>query len=123
MARVLIVDDAMFMRKLLSDIIAAQGHLIVGEASTAKEAVEKFNALTPDLVTMDIVMPQEDGIDTKEAIQKILLKNARAKVLIVSSLGQQAIIEEMLAAGASDFIVKPFQQDAVIRAMNRLIVP
>jgi len=121
MARVLVVDDALFMRRLLIDILVSQGHEIVAEASNAKEAMEKFSVLKPDLMTLDIVMPQESGIDALGAIQGIIKENPKAKILMVSSLGQQSIIAEMLAAGACDFIVKPFQQDLIVRTVNRIL--
>ena len=121
MARILIVDDAVFMRKLLIDILVAQGHEIVGEGTSAKDAVEKFSALKPDLMTMDITMPQESGIDTPEAVRRIVQENPRAKILMVSSLGQQAVITKMLTAGACDFVVKPFKPDRIIQAVNRIL--
>ena len=121
MARILIVDDAVFMRKLLIDILVAQGHEIVGEGTSAKDAVEKFSALKPDLMTMDITMPQESDIDTPEAVRRIVQENPRAKILMVSSLGQQAVITKMLTAGACDFVVKPFKPDRIIQAVNRIL--
>jgi len=121
MARILIIDDAPFMRKLLIDILAAGGHEIVGEGASAKEAMEKFSTLKPDLMTLDIVMPQESGIDALGALRAIMQENPKAKVLVVSSLGQQFIIAEMLTAGACDFIVKPFQEDLVIRTVDRIL--
>ncbi len=121
MARILIVDDAMFMRKLLIDIFVAHGHEIVGEGKSAKDAIEKFSVLKPDLMTMDIVMPQELDIDTPEAVRRIMQENPKAKILMVSSLGQQSIITEMLSAGACGFIVKPFQKDMVIKTVNRIL--
>ena len=121
MARILIVDDAIFMRKLLGDIFVTQGHEIVGEGENAKDAVEKFKALKPDLMTLDIVMPPAADLDTPEAIRQIMKENPKAKILMVSSMGQQSIITEMLKAGASDFIVKPFEQSKIIKMVNRLL--
>ena len=121
MAKILIVDDAAFMRKMLSDIFTAQGHEIVGEGESARDAVEKFKALRPDLMTLDVVMPQVGNIDTPEAIRQIMRENSKAKIVMVSSMGQQAIIAEMLQAGASDFITKPFEQSTVIKTINRIL--
>jgi two-component system chemotaxis response regulator CheY len=121
MAKILVVDDALFMRKLLIDILVAHGHEIVGEGSSAKDALEKFSALKPDLMTMDVVMPQESQIDTPEAIRRIIQENPKAKILMVSSLGQQSVITEMLIAGACDFIVKPFEHDTIIKTVNRIL--
>ena len=121
MAKILIVDDAVFMRKMLSDIFIAEGHEIVGEGESARDAVEKFKALKPDLMTLDVVMPQAGGIDTPGAIRQIMAENSNAKVLMVSSMGQQSIITEMLKAGASDFIVKPFEQSTVIKTVGRIL--
>ena len=121
MARILIVDDALFMRKLLIDILVAGGHEIVGEGANAKEAMEKFSVLKPDLMTLDIEMPQESGIDALGAIRGIVHQNPQAKILMISSLGQQSIMAEMLAAGACDFIVKPFQEDRVIKTVDRIL--
>ena len=121
MARILVVDDAMFMRKLLIDIFVAHGHEIVGEGASAKEALEKFNALKPDLMTMDIVMPQESDIDTLHVVRRIIEETPKAKILMVSSLGHQSVITEMLVAGACDFIVKPFQNEQVVKTINRIL--
>lgn len=121
MARILIIDDALFMRKLLMDILVAGGHEIVGEGANAKEAMEKFSVLKPDLMTLDIEMPQESGIDTLGAIRGIMHQDPQAKILMISSLGRQSVITEMLTAGACDFIVKPFQEALVIRTVERIL--
>ena len=121
MARILIVDDAVFIRKLLTDILVTQGHEIVGEGASAKEAIEKFAVLRPDLMTLDIEMPQESQIDALGAVISIMRDNPKAKILMVSSLKQQSIITEMLTAGACDFIVKPFQEDTIIKTVSRIL--
>ena len=107
MAKILIVDDALFMRKILADIFSEAGHKIVGEAENAKEAVELFKKLKPDIVTMDIIMPEIDGISTLKAIKHILKSDKDAKIVIVSAMGQQDMVVESIQAGAKDFVVKP----------------
>lgn len=120
MASVLIVDDALFMRKILADILKQAGHEIVGEASNAKEAIERYALLKPDFITLDIVMPEIDNITALEAIKKIKEMDHQAKIIMVSAMGQQDIIAESIQAGAKDFIVKPFQEANVINALNKL---
>ncbi len=104
--RVLIVDDALFMRSMIRDILLTTGRFeIVGEAANGREAVQKFEELRPQLVTMDIVMPELDGI---EATREILRRDPAATVIMCSALGQEALVIESMNAGARDFIVKPF---------------
>jgi len=117
-ATVLIVDDAMFMRRMLTDILEKGGYMIVGESASGKEAVEKYNELKPDLVTMDIIMPDMSGI---EAVKEIKKHDAKAKILIVSAMGQQALVMEAIQAGALDFVVKPFQPSRVLEAIERIL--
>lgn len=121
MARILIIDDTAFMRKLLTDILSTHGHVIVGVGASAKDAIEKFSALKPDLMTMDIEMPEESGIDTLGAVQLITRDNPTAKILMVSSLSEESIIKAMLAAGACDFIVKPFEQEMIVKTVGRIL--
>jgi len=121
MANILIVDDAIFMRKMLSDIFIKDGHTIVGEAENAKEAIEKYKELKPDIVTMDIIMPEIDNINAIKAVKEICNNNANAKVLMVSAMGQQELVVESIQAGAKDFIVKPFQPSNISAAVERLI--
>ena len=116
--RVLIVDDAAFMRMLLKDIISKAGFEVVGEASNGKEAVEKYKELKPDIVTMDITMPEMNGIEAVKEIKKI---DPNAKIIMVSAMGQQAMVIEAIQAGARDFIVKPFQPARVIEALKKLV--
>jgi two-component system chemotaxis response regulator CheY len=115
--RVLVADDARFMRQLIRDIIEPEGFEVVGEAADGRAAVEEFTRLSPDLVTMDIVMPKRSGID---AVKEILALNPTAKVAMVSALGQESLVMEALQAGASDYIVKPFKPDAVIATLRKI---
>jgi two-component system chemotaxis response regulator CheY len=109
MANIMVVDDAKFSRKMLSDILVEEGHEIVVEAENAGEAVEFYEKLNPDVVTMDIVMPEVGGIDSISALKAMVKADPKAKVVIVSGMGQQDVVEEFIGAGAKDFIVKPFQ--------------
>ncbi|OGC43345.1 two-component system response regulator [candidate division WOR-3 bacterium RBG_13_43_14] len=115
--RVLIVDDAMFMRRMLSDILEKGGHTVCGEASTGKEAVERYKELKPELVTMDIIMPDMSGI---EAVKEIKKHDTDAKILMVSAMGQQALVLEAVQAGAIDYVVKPFQPSRVLESIERI---
>jgi two-component system chemotaxis response regulator CheY len=115
---VLICDDALFMRTMIGDILAQAGLEIVGEAENGSEAVAKYRELRPDLVTMDIVMPEMGGID---AIREIMREDAEARVLICSAMGQQALMIEAIQAGARDFVVKPFQPAQVLEAVRRIL--
>jgi two-component system chemotaxis response regulator CheY len=117
-ARVLIADDASFMRQMIREIIEPEGYEVVGEATNGMEAVALYLELQPDLVTMDIVMPKRSGI---EAVRGILAEDPRAQVVMCSALGQETLVMEALQAGAKNFIVKPFKPDAVISTLDRLI--
>ncbi len=117
--RVLIVDDALFMRSMIKDILTTSGRYdVVGEAADGKEAVEKFQQLQPELVTMDIVMPVLDGI---EATREILKNDPAVKVVMCSALGQEPLVIESIAAGAKDFIVKPFTPDKVLKVLDQVV--
>uniref|UniRef100_A0A7C5YEC2 Response regulator n=1 Tax=Fervidobacterium nodosum TaxID=2424 RepID=A0A7C5YEC2_9BACT len=118
MARVLVVDDAAFMRMMLKDILTKAGHEIVGEAANGVEAVEKYKELKPDVVTMDITMPEMNGIDAIKEIKKV---DPNATVIVCSAMGQQAMVIEAIQAGAKDFIVKPFQASRVIEAVQKVL--
>lgn len=116
--RVLIVDDALFMRMMIRDILNKDGFDVVGEAENGVEAIEKYKELKPDIVTMDIVMPEMDGI---EAVRQIMKSDPAAKVLMCSAMGQQPLVVEALEAGAKDFIIKPFQPSKVIEAVEKAL--
>jgi len=116
--KILIVDDAAFMRMMIKDILTKNGYEIVGEASDGIQAVEKYLELHPDLVTMDITMPEMDGITALKKIKEI---DPNAVVIMCSAMGQQAMVIDAIQAGAKDFIVKPFQADRVIEAIKKAI--
>jgi len=119
--RVLVVDDALFMRSMIKDILVNAGDFeIAGEASNGKEAVDRYDELRPSLVTMDIVMPEMDGI---EATKAILQHDPKAVVVMCSALGQEALVIESLAAGAKDFIVKPFSAERVLKVIRSILAP
>jgi two-component system chemotaxis response regulator CheY len=118
MARVLVVDDAAFMRKMLSDVLAKGGHEVVGEAGNGEEAVQRFQELRPDIMTLDITMPEKDGI---AALKEILALEPAARVVMCSALGQESKVLESIKAGAKDFVVKPFQPDRVIDAVGKAL--
>jgi two-component system chemotaxis response regulator CheY len=115
---VLIVDDAIFMRTMIGDILKQAGFEVIGEASSGVEAVQKYKELKPDLVTMDIVMPDMGGID---AVREIMKEEPDARILMCSAMGQQGLVVEAIQAGARDFVVKPFQPSRVIEAVQRLL--
>lgn len=116
---VLIVDDAVFMRMKLKDILEKNGYAVLGEAKNGLEAVEKYKTEKPDLVTMDITMPEMDGV---EALKEIKAFDANAKVLMCSAMGQQSMVMEAIREGALDFIVKPFDSERVIKALDKVSV-
>jgi two-component system chemotaxis response regulator CheY len=115
---VLVCDDAIFMRTMISDILTQAGYEVVGEAETGSQAVERYQHLRPDLVTMDIVMPDMGGI---EAVREIMKFDPAAKILMCSAMGQQALVIEAIQAGAKDFVVKPFQPSRVLEAVQRVV--
>jgi two-component system chemotaxis response regulator CheY len=115
-ARVLIVDDAAFMRMMLRDILTKNGYEIAGEAPNGAVGVEKYKETQPDLVTMDITMPEMDGITAVKEIKKL---DPQARVIMCSAMGQQAMVIEAIQAGARDFIVKPFQPERVLEAVRK----
>ncbi|WLV25772.1 response regulator [Aciduricibacillus chroicocephali] len=115
---ILVVDDAAFMRMMIKDILTKNGYNVVGEAENGQQAVEKYAELNPDLVTMDITMPEMDGIT---ALKTIKQTNPDAKILMCSAMGQQAMVIDAIQAGAKDFIVKPFQADRVLEAIQKAL--
>ena len=116
--RVLVCDDAIFMRTMISDILSGAGYEVVGEAETGLQAIERYRELNPDLVTMDIVMPDMGGID---AVREIVKQDPNAKILMCSAMGQQALVVEAIQSGAKDFVVKPFQPSRVLEAVQRVL--
>jgi two-component system chemotaxis response regulator CheY len=118
MKRVMIVDDAAFMRLAIKTMLEKNGFEIVGEAKNGFEAVKKYKELKPDLVTMDITMPEMTGL---EALKTIMSINIQAKVIMVSAMGQEAFVKESVVQGAKSFIVKPFKEDHVVRTVNNVL--
>ena len=114
---ILICDDAAFMRMMIKDILTKNGYNVAGEAENGMKAVEKFKEVNPDLVLMDITMPEMDGIQALKEIKKL---DGGAKVIMCSAMGQQAMVIESIQAGAKDFIVKPFQADRILECLNKL---
>lgn len=115
---ILIVDDASFMRMMIKDILTKNNFNVLGEAENGVKAVEKYKELAPELVIMDITMPEMDGIQAVKEIKKI---NGDAKIIMCSAMGQQAMVIEAIQAGAKDFIVKPFQADRVVDAVKKVL--
>ena len=115
---ILICDDAAFMRMMIKDILTKNGYNVVGEAENGKIAVDKYSELSPDLVLLDITMPEMDGIGALKAIKE---KHPNACVIMCSAMGQQALVIEAIQSGAKDFIVKPFQAERVLEAVKKVI--
>src|SRR3954452_11719558 len=118
MARVLVVDDAVFMRKVVSDALTKGGHEIIGEAANGQEAIERFQELKPEVMTLDITMPEKDGLS---ALKEIIALDPAARVIMCSALGQESKVLESIKAGAKDFVVKPFQADRVLEAVGKAL--
>ena len=118
MARILIADDAAFMRMMLRDILVKNGFEIAGEAVNGADALNKYKELKPDLVTLDITMPEVDGL---QALKNIRAFDGGAKVVMCSAMGQQSMVIDAIQSGAKDFIVKPFQADRVIEAVKKAL--
>jgi two-component system chemotaxis response regulator CheY len=118
MARILVVDDAAFMRKMVKDALAAAGHEVVGEAGNGVEAVARFQELKPDLMTLDITMPEKDGL---AALADVMGADPSARVVMCSALGQESKVLEAIKLGAKDFVVKPFQPARVIEAVGKAL--
>jgi two-component system chemotaxis response regulator CheY len=116
--RVLVVDDAAFMRMMIKDILSKNGYEIVGEAENGAKAIERYVELKPDLTTMDITMPEKDGIS---AVKEIKQMDPNAKIIMCSAMGQQAMVIDAIRSGARDFIVKPFQPDRVLEAVRKVV--
>ena len=118
MARVLVVDDAAFMRKMVGDALTKGGHEVVGEAANGLEAVERYQALRPEVTTLDITMPEKDGLS---ALKEIMALDPTARIVMCSALGQESKVLEAIKAGAKDFVVKPFQPDRVLSAIEKAV--
>ena len=118
MARVLVVDDAAFMRKVVSDALASGGHDVIGEAGNGNEAVDRFKELKPELTMLDITMPEKNGL---EALAEIMTIDPSARVLMCSALGQESKVIESIKLGAKDFVVKPFQPDRLLEAVGKAL--
>jgi two-component system chemotaxis response regulator CheY len=118
MARVLVVDDAAFMRKVVSDALASGGHEVVGEAGNGNEAVQRYQELQPELTTLDITMPEKEGL---AALAEIISINPSARVLMCSALGQESKVIESIKLGAKDFVVKPFQPPRLLEAVSKAL--
>ncbi len=118
MARVLVVDDAAFMRKMVSDVLVKGGHEVVGEAGDGNEAVVRYQELRPEVTTLDITMPEKDGL---AALQEIIALAPGARVVMCSALGQESKVLESSKIGATDFVVKPFQPDRVLGAVDKAL--
>ncbi|WP_256759381.1 response regulator [Cohnella sp. WQ 127256] len=118
MGNILVVDDAAFMRMMLKSILENAGHTVVGEAENGSDAIEKYKALQPDLVTMDITMPVMEGV---EAVKHIKSAHPDAKIIMCSAMGQQGMVVQAIQAGALDFIIKPFQADRVLSSIEKAL--
>ena len=118
MARILVVDDAAFMRKMVTDALTKGGHEVIGEAGNGTEAVEQYQTLKPDLTTLDITMPEKDGLS---ALKDIIALDPSAKVIMCSALGQESKVLESIKLGAKDFVVKPFQAERVLDAVGKAL--
>jgi len=116
--RVLIVDDAVFMRTMIKDILISAEIDIVGEASNGEEAIKKYRELSPDLVIMDIVMPVKSGID---AVHDIMAINRNARIIVCNVLGQESLVMEAIQAGAKDFVTKPFRKEKVLDVIRKVV--
>lgn len=118
MAKILITDDAAFMRMQLKNILTKLGHEVIGEAENGLVAIEKYKELSPDLVTMDITMPEMNGVEAVKGIKQI---DSQAKVVMCSAMGQQSLVIEAIQAGAKDFIVKPFTAERIEEAVDKAL--
>lgn len=118
MAKILIVDDAAFMRMTIKKMVEAHGHEAVGEAENGVEAIKKYQELRPDIVLLDITMPEMNGVDAMKALKGL---DAGVKVIICSAMGQQAMVAQTIQAGAKDFIVKPFVEERLMASIDKVI--
>ncbi|MGE4354447.1 MAG: response regulator [Oscillospiraceae bacterium] len=117
MSKIMVVDDAAFMRITIRNMLKKSEHVVVGEAENGKVAIERYKELNPDIVTMDITMPEMDGLS---ALKEILKINPKANVIMVSAMGQETMVREAIVSGAKGFIVKPFKENGILSAIDRL---
>ncbi|EHQ91607.1 response regulator [Desulfosporosinus youngiae] len=117
-ATIMIVDDAAFMRMMLKDILQKNGFNVIGEAENGAVAVEKYKELQPNLTIMDITMPEMDGLQSVKEIRKL---DSKARIIMCSAMGQQAMVIEAIQSGAKDFVVKPFQAERVVEAVTKAL--
>ncbi len=117
MKKVLIVDDAAFMRVSIKNMLGKNGYEVIGEAENGKVAIQKFQELSPDIVTMDITMPEMDGL---ASLKKILSIDPNANIVMISAMGQESMVREAVLCGAKGFIVKPFKEDVILAALGNL---
>jgi two-component system, chemotaxis family, chemotaxis protein CheY len=115
---VLVVDDSMFMRNIISEILEKNSIEVVGQATNGREAVDKYNLLRPDIVTMDLTMPDMKGID---AIRLIIEQDPNARIIVCSSMGQREFIREAIDAGAKGFVIKPFEEEDIVKEVTKVI--
>ncbi|MCI8314093.1 MAG: response regulator [Lachnospiraceae bacterium] len=118
MAKVMVVDDAVFMRMTIKKMLEAHGHSVIGEAGNGVEAVKKYVEIKPEVVLLDITMPEMNGV---EALKRIKEVDAKAKVIICSAMGQQAMVAQAIQSGAKDFVVKPFEEGRLAAAVDRVM--
>jgi len=118
MAKVMVVDDAVFMRMTIKKMLEAHGHSVIGEAGNGVEAVKKYVEIKPDVVLLDITMPEMNGVDALKRIKEV---DAKAKVIICSAMGQQAMVAQAIQSGAKDFVVKPFEEGRLVAAVDRVM--
>jgi len=121
MATVLVVDDSRFMRMMLKQILSEEGHQVVAEAENAADAIEQYRELTPDLVTLDVVLPDDGGPDSRAALGAMIATNPAANVVMVSGLDQEQVASEFRAAGAKGFITKPFEPSQVAEIVTEVL--
>jgi len=117
MSKIMIVDDAAFMRITIKNMLKKSTHEVIGEAENGRIAIERYKMLLPDVVTMDITMPEMDGLT---ALKEILRVNPAANVIMVSAMGQEAMVREAIISGAKGFIVKPFKEEGILSAIDKL---
>lgn len=117
MSKIMIVDDAAFMRITIKNMLKKSAHEVIAEAENGKVAIERYRALAPDIITMDITMPEMDGL---AALKEILRINPTAKIIMVSAMGQETMVREAIVSGAKGFIVKPFKEEGILSAIDKL---